>query len=68
MVSEKEKNRLIPQSAPHSSDEASSGTVMKNQIATMEMQVLNERQRAELTTVRYMLGSRQHLHERLLQL
>lgn len=48
--SEKEKKL---QSAPHSSDEASGGTVMKSQIATMEMQVLNERQRGELATVRY---------------
>ena len=49
LVLEKQKNHLMETMAGRSEKVESQG---QNQLATMEMQVLNERQKAELANVR----------------
>lgn len=49
---EKKKSRLMTEAAPSAGEDRATGVEGKDQLVTMEMQVLNERQRAELANVR----------------
>ena len=50
---EKKKNHLMSGNGPSEGQDRGTSGEGRGQLATMEMQVLNERQRAELANVRY---------------